>query len=356
MKQHLCLRAWVGIAIGGYCTAAVGADWSITEGPNSGGPGQQVLVSAQGKPVARFVHGEGQFKPYLHVYGQEGQLLTNAGLDPAGKPAGKFPHHRGIFIGWNKITSDLGSFDLWHFNNGGKMEFSRFEMLNRTEILKSTYSDATIVALITWRGGKKDAEGSDLLLNERRTLKISRPEGRRTQIDARFELTAARDLRLDGDLQHAGIHFRAADEVATRNLETAYVSDPEDKETKGRNWQPGPPKKDKDGKEAAPSNVKTGDLNWCRLIFPIGERWYAATELNAPSNPIEELSWRDYGRFGFFFKKSLKKGEKLAVDYRFLVEPAEAPAEKGKLSSEQSAKARSQAAADFTAFANSFRR
>ena len=350
MKKHLCVRACIVIATGAFSTAVLGANWSITEGPNSDGPGQQVLVSADGKPVARFIHGEGQFKPYLHAYGEEGQLLTNGGLDAAGKAAGKYPHHRGIFIGWNKLTSDLGSFDLWHFNNGGKME------LNRFELLKATGDDATLIALITWRGGKKDADESDLLINERRTLKITRPEGRRTQIDAHFELTAARDLKLDGDLQHAGIHFRAADEVAGRNSETAYVSDPEDKETKGRNWQPGPPKKDKDGKEVAPPKFATGEINWCRLIFPIGERWYAASELNAPSNPIEELSWRDYGRFGFFFKKSLKKGEKLAVDYRFFVEPAEAPAGKGKLSAGQSAKARAQSSADFTAFAKSIRR
>ena len=350
MKPHFCLHAWIAIATGTFCATALGAGWSITEGPNSGGPGQQVLVSAQGKLVARFVHGEGQFKPYLHVYGEEGELLTNAGLDAAGKAAGLYPHHRGIFVGWNKITSDLGSFDLWHFNNGGRME------LNRFEIMKATDENATLVALIAWHGGKKDADGTDLLLNERRTLRISRPEGKRSQIDARFELTAARDLKLDGDLQHAGIHFRAADEVAGRKLETVYVSDPEDKETKGRNWQPGPPKKDKGGKELTPAKAATGELNWCRLVFPIGEHWYAASELNAPNNPIEELSWRDYGRFGFFFKKSLKKGEKLAVDYRFFVEPADAPAEKGKLSADQSAKARSQSAADFTAFANSFRR
>ena len=348
-KPHRC-PAWFVLATAGFCTTALGAGWSITEGPNNGGPGQQVLVSANSKPVARLIHGEGQFKPYLHIYGEEGQLLTNAGLDAAGNPTGKSPHHRGIFIGWNMLTSDLGSFDLWHFNNGGRMEVSRFEMLKATE------SDATLIALIAWRGGKKDAEGNDLLLNERRTLKISRPEGRRTQIDARFELTAARDLRLDGDLQHAGIHFRAADEVATRNVETVYVSDPEDKETKGRNWRPGPPKKDKEGKQVASPNVATGDLKWCRLIFPIGERWYAASELNAPSNPIEELSWRDYGRFGFFFKKSLKKGESLAVDYRFFVEPTEPPAEKGKLSPGQSAKARSQASADFAAFSKAFQR
>ena len=126
MKQRLCLQACVVIVIGGFCTAALGAGWSIAEGPNKGGPGKQVLVSADGKPVARFVHGEGQFKPYLHVYGEEGELLTNAGLDAAGKAAGKYPHHRGIFIGWNKLTSDLGNFDLWHFNTGGMMDLYRF--------------------------------------------------------------------------------------------------------------------------------------------------------------------------------------------------------------------------------------
>lgn len=296
------------------------AQWAIAEKDNPGGPGRQVEVRLDGQPVAAFIHGTGQFKPYLHVYGAAGELLTNGGLDAHGKPAGKFPHHRGIFIGWNKINSDLGSFDLWHFNNGGRMSVKKFEKLEARK------DSAVIVALIEWRGARKDASDSDLLLTETRTLIISRPKGGRTQVDAQFVLQAARDLSLDGDLQHAGIHFRAADEVANRAKETAYL------------WEPDLP--------AGEGKVVSPDFKWCRLRFPIGERWYTSLELNAPGNPVEELSWRDYGRFGFFFKRNLKTGETLKVDYRFLIERVENPG----TAAEEIARARASCTAQYEAF------
>jgi hypothetical protein len=327
--------------------SAGAAGWTFTEGSNPAGPGRQHLVARDGKPVAALIYGEGQFKPYLHVYGAEGELLTNGGLDKEGKPTGQFPHHRGIYIGWNQIRSDLGGlegeakadaktdakakaktsgkgFDLWHLNNGGRLEVQKVERIDDGK------DGVTMAVTVLWRGGKKDAAGSDLLLSEVRTLKVTQPGGR-TQVDAHFELKAARDLRLEGDLQHAGVHFRASNEVSQRAGETAYVWEPD---------LPGPGGK-----------VSSKDLKWCRLVFPIGQRWYAATELTAPANPVEELSWRDYGRFGFFFKRALKKDELLKLDYRFLIEPAEAPAEKGKLSAAQAAKARQTAQADYQAFA-----
>ena len=62
--------------------------------------------------------GEGQKKPFLHVYGaKEGELLTNPGVGPDGKDTGQFPHHRGIYIGW-RIISGGGTFDLWHIHKG----------------------------------------------------------------------------------------------------------------------------------------------------------------------------------------------------------------------------------------------
>lgn len=331
-----------------FISPARGADWTLSQGVNADGPGQAVDIQFAGRKVARFIHGDGQFKPYLHLFGEAGELLTNGGLDAGGKPAGQFPHHRGIYIGWNRITSDLGSFDLWHFRNGEKMEVLQFDKLEGGK------DAATLVATIAWRAGKKDASGSDLLLTETRTLKISRPEGKTTQVDAHFRLKTARALTLGGDLQHAGIHFRAANEVATRAKETSYVSDPEDKQTKGKDWTPPAPKKDKDGKEIKPAREPVkGDLNWCRLLFPIGDRWYAAAELNAPSNPVEELSWRDYGRFGFFFKRKLAAGESLDLNYRFFVEPAEAPASKPKPSAEQIVQARAEAQKRYREFVKS---
>jgi hypothetical protein len=328
-----------------FVSPAAGADWTFSQGANPDGPGKAVDIQLGGRKVARFIHGEGQFKPYLHVFGEAGELLTNGGLDSSGKATGQFPHHRGIYIGWNRIASDLGSFDLWHFRNGEKMQVLQFDKLDGGK------DAATLVATIAWRGGKKDASGSDLLLTETRTLRISRPGGKATQVDAHFRLKAFRDLTLGGDLQHAGIHFRAANEVATRAKETSYISDPEDKATKGKDWTAPTPKKDKDGNEIKPAREPVrGDLNWCRLLFPIGDHWYAATELNAPSNPVEELSWRDYGRFGFFFKRKLAAGETLDLNYRFFVEPVEVPASKANPSSEQTAKARAEAQARYQGF------
>ncbi|MDE0840467.1 MAG: hypothetical protein OSB41_15645, partial [Kiritimatiellae bacterium] len=53
---------------------------------------------------AHFVFGEGQKKPFLHVYGKEGELLTNPGVGPDGKDTGRYPHHRGIYIGRRVIS------------------------------------------------------------------------------------------------------------------------------------------------------------------------------------------------------------------------------------------------------------
>lgn len=324
MVKKICLGLLLAAAL-----TEVRAAWTLTEGTNTGGPGSAVEVKLDGKLIARFVHGEGQFKPYLHLFGEDGEMLTNAGLDANGKPDGLFPHHRGIYIGWNKITSDLGAFDLWHFNNGGKMTVAKFEKLEGGK------DAATLVATIHWRGGKKDAAGSDLLLTETRTLVISRPEGKRTQVDARFELKAARDLTLGGDLQHAGIHFRGAKELPARKAETSYL------------WQPDLP--------GSGGKVASTNLQWCRLLYPIGPRWYSTTELNSPGNPVEELSWRDYGRFGFFFKKSLKQDETLRLNYRFLTARAEAPANTSKPSPEQARLARADAQASYDSYLKSFR-
>ena len=63
-------------------------------------------------------------------------------------------------------------------------------------------------------------------------------------------------------------------------------------------------------------------------------------QLNAPSNPVEELSTRDYGRFGYFFRKTLKKNETLDLRYRFLIEASESPSDKPRQSAGQISRSR----------------
>ena len=272
------------------------ASWEVGGSANQP-TGQKLDVAKDGEPVARFIYGEGQLKPYLHLYGVNGELLTEWSAEQ------QFPHHRGIFIGWNRIESTLGRSDLWHLNRGERMIVTDV----KTDTVTGDEDDSvTITAKVEWHARKTENSDDTLLVNETRVLRITRPAPNKTQVDAKFTLVAARDISLDGDLQHAGIHFRGSRELTKRNKETRYVWEPD---------RPGPGGK-----------VVSGDLKWCRLIFPIGENWYAVTELNAPGNPVEELSWRDYGRFGFFFKHKLAKGEKLEVNYRFIAEPVPATA------------------------------
>ncbi len=286
------------------------ADWKVLEQPNPLGPGKVVDVLEGGKAVARLVHGDGQIKPFLHVFGGGGELVTNPGVDKAGKGAGLFNHHRGIFIGWNKVSSELGKYDMWHKGGPGN---GRYDIV---KLKKTTTKDsASIVAHIKWRATKKDASGSDVMISERRTFKVSRPVGKYTQVDASFEMEAQRDISLGGDLQHAGVHFRAHTEVAMRKKETSYLWEPPNAAGKGK--------------------VIDDNHQWARLLFPIGKRWYTAQEMNAPANGVKELSWRDYGRFGYFLPKKLKKGEPFNLKFRFAIEEVDAPANAPKQSEEQ---------------------
>ena len=106
-----------------------------------------------GKPVAHFVFGEGQKKPFLHVR-LERRAAHNPGVGPDGKDTGRYPHHRGIYIGWRVISG--GTYDLWHIHKG--------EIMRVKEIKNAKASDngATIVADIEWRTGKA-GDSDDLL-------------------------------------------------------------------------------------------------------------------------------------------------------------------------------------------------
>jgi hypothetical protein len=291
-------------AIFALSTAAAASPWATRQTENPEGPGTALDILHQGKPAARFIFGDGQMKPFLHVFGADGELLTNPGIDAEGKEAGRFPHHRGIFIGWNQIRSDLGNDDLWHFRRKEHMEVTNV----RESVVTDDYAE--IIADIVWRSSNKDAEGDDVLVRETRTLRISKPEESWTiVVDATFDLTAARDITLGGDLQHAGVHFRAHREVANRAGDTIYMWAPDVAHGGGR--------------------IINDEMRWCRLVYPIGGNWYSTIQLNAPGNPTEELSWRDYGRFGFFFKREMKKDESLTLNHRFITSTVIAPGDGG---------------------------
>jgi hypothetical protein len=330
-KHFITIKLIIGLAFVAAAPLAKG-DWRVVEHPNPLGPGKVVDVLHDGKALARLVHGDGQIKPFLHIFGGGGELVTNPGIDKEGNAAGLFSHHRGIFIGWNKISSELGKYDMWHRGGPGNGRYDIVKFENTT-----TEDYASIVAHIKWRATKKDASGSDVMITERRTFNVSRPGGKYTQVDASFELKAERDIGLAGDLQHAGVHFRAHTSVATRNKETSYLWEPANAEGKGK------------------GRVIDDNHQWARLLFPVGKRWYTAQEMNAPANGVKELSWRDYGRFGYFLPKKLKKGEPFNLKFRFAIEEVDAPANAPKPSDAQAKASHKLCAKRYNAFLKSLK-
>src|SRR6185503_16911767 len=115
---------------------AFAAEWKLTKGNNDDLPGQNVTATQDGKIVARLIYGEGQHLPYLAVYDDQGRLLTNSGLDKSGKTVGIEPHHRGIFIGWQQIKSDLGTSSLWGLGGASKAKGGEPSKMSVVELEK----------------------------------------------------------------------------------------------------------------------------------------------------------------------------------------------------------------------------
>lgn len=251
----------------------------------------ELTVLKQGKPVVRYMHAydpEGNltatYKPYLHVFDAEGQSPITKG------PGGDFPHHRAIFIGWNKIQANGKTYDRWHMKGGSQIHQEFIEK-------KAAPEGAEFTSVVLWEG-----EPDESIITENRTFKIlPASDPFYTIIDLTSEITARTDLTLDGDPEHAGIQFRPAQNVD--RSKTAYLF----------------PKENADP-------TKDLDYPWYAENFALPNgKTYSVVYLNHPTNPqnARTSAYRDYGRFGSFYKTSIKKGESQTFKVRFLI--AEGP-------------------------------
>ena len=123
--------------------------------------------------------------------------------------------------------------------------------------------------------------------------------------------------------------------MARRNKETSYLWEPPNAAGKGK--------------------VIDDNHQWARLLFPIGKRWYTAQEMTTPANGVKELSWRDYGRFGYFLPRQLKKGEPFNLKFRFAIEEVDAPANASKQSNAQAKASHKLCAERYKAFLKSLK-
>lgn len=252
-----------------------------------------------GRRVLRYMHSRDMstperahetYKCYHHVFDGEGENLLTKG------PGGLYTHHRGLFIGWNRLTVGEKEYDFWHMKTVTQRHAGTVEM--------SAGADrARQAVLIHWC----DEDGGVIII-ERRELTIHRGDGSSLLLlDFQSELTAkAGDVLLNGDPEHAGFQFRAHNDVADgpADVKAKYLFHD-------------------DGVDP----TKDLDLPWVAMSFGLNGKRYCVQHMNHPANASPSIysAYRDYGRFGAFAKTEVKAGETLTLRYRIWVAEGDLP-------------------------------
>lgn len=229
-------------------------------------------------------------KPIWHLYVPGTDTLLTKGL------GGEYPHHRGLFLGWNKTVVGDTELDLWHCRSAGQRHAGynvrretqsavRGEMVTATHWL--TPVDAPVV---------RDHRSLTFWLRPQTASGDAAPAS--TMLDVSVELASEAVVALRGDPHHAGFQIRVADEVAQRK-DARYIRPPEAKEGKDDTWT---------------------DCRWVVGLFTIGGHDVAVQHMSHPDNPGPLVySTRDYGRFGAFCTPDIRPDEPVRLRYRLLV-------------------------------------
>jgi len=253
-------------------------------------PGEYLDVLRDGKIVARYMDAYDKskperrletYKPFLHVFDPEGKAPITKGA------GGDFTHHRGIFLGWNKIGVNGKTYDRWHMIKG--------EQVHEKFLAQTAGKDrASFTSLVKWTG---EGDEPAIIEDERTFAFLPSPTPAYETIDVVSKMKAlAGETKLDGDPEHSGLQFRPANEV-DRKL-TTYLFPQEN---------------------ANPH--KDHDYPWMGETYTIDGKKYSVVYLNDPANPTGGFisAYRDYGRFGIFWRTTIPAGGTQVFHIRFLV-------------------------------------
>ena len=242
------------------------------------------------------------YKVYHHVYDPRGKRFVTKGA------GGKFPHHRGLFFGFNRISYGDGQrADIWHCRNGESQAHNRFVSTETGPVLGRHRLE------ILWKGQDEKPFAKEL----REMTAYHVPGGTLIEFASQLE-TLVGPVKLDGDPQHAGFQFRASQHVPDKTAKLTYYLRPDGKGTPGkfRNWS----SKSKTGD----GNKEHVDLPWNALSFVIDDQRYTCCYIDRPQNPKEaRFSERDYGRFGSYFEYQLTEDQPLQLNYRIWLQEGE---------------------------------
>jgi hypothetical protein len=271
-------------------------------------PGEFTELRLGTQPVLRYMYKaldestkesrEMTFKVYHHLYDPSGRRLVTKG-----PPGGLYPHHRGLFYGFNRISyGDGKTADVWHCTGDAYQSHERFLASEGGPILGRHRVE------IAWHG-----PGKEVFAREERELTVYNvPGGHLVEFASRLRSTTGK-VKLDGDPQHAGFHFRADNEVAAKTTKQTYFLRPDGPGKPGetRNWDP---------------KTRKGPVNlpWDAMSFVLGQERFTVAYLDRPTNPKEARgSEREYGRIGSYFEYELDGDRPLTIAYRIWLQGGE---------------------------------
>ena len=247
------------------------------------------------------------YKVYHHVYALDGKTCLTKG------PGGLFPHHRGIFFGFNRISYGEKKADVWHCSKGESQVHTGFKQNSSKS--KGAFNQ---VCLIDWNG-----QDDEPFAKEERSLTfVPSDKGLLVDFHSTLNSNISEKIVLDGDPQHAGVQFRASQFVPDNTKNKTYYIRPDGKGEPGkfRNW---------------PNDKKHINLPWLAMCFEIDGKTFTCCYMDHPDNPKEaRFSERDYGRFGSYFKYELTKGNPLTVKYRYWIQEGEMTVEQCEAASQ----------------------
>lgn len=228
------------------------------------------------------------YKVYTHLYDFAGALPITKG------DGGKYPHHRGLFIGWKDTRAGDQLVDTWsRSTSGGKLPgFQQWIEWTRLAIYAR---DATQEARILWA-----ASGGASFMEEVRTIRAFEAGAGLRALDFRSTLRSlGGTIELRGDPQHAGMHVRMAQEVAENEGETRFLLPA--------------------GARALEDDTVEGAW-WVCASMPVRGKRYWVLHMTSPELPtgVPVYSIRKYGRFGAFFEPDVAEGKDFEAAFRII--------------------------------------